>query len=81
MIGISALRRWTLCGFFLLFSGIFALAPQKGLASAPPIAAYSFDAGKGSIAEDVTGNEHEGTIEGAEWTERGRFGSALEFDG
>jgi hypothetical protein len=50
--------------------------PQAG-----PVAAYSFDAGTGSIAEDVTGNEHEGTIEGAEWTERGRFGQALEFDG
>ena len=48
---------------------------------APPVAAYSFDAGSGETAEDVTGNEHNGAIEGATWTEHGRFGSALAFAG
>ncbi|MGD9735398.1 MAG: LamG domain-containing protein [Solirubrobacterales bacterium] len=47
-----------------LHSGI--QTPQTG-----PIAAYSLDAGTGEVAEDVTANEHEGTIEGATWTPRG----------
>jgi Concanavalin A-like lectin/glucanases superfamily len=50
--------------------------PQK-----TPVAAYSFDAGEGETAEDITGNEHEGTIEGPEWTDRGKYGSALQFNG
>ncbi len=44
-----------------------------------PAAAFSFDAGEGEVAEDFLGS-HEGTIEGATWTE-GRFGNALYFDG
>ena len=50
--------------------------PQAG-----PIAAYSFDAGEGGVAEDLSGNGHEGTIEGADWTEKGRYGPGLDFDG
>lgn len=46
-----------------------------------PVAAYSFDEGEGTTAHDDTGNGHEGTIEGAEWAEEGKFGSALEFNG
>ncbi len=49
--------------------------PQQG-----PVAAYSFDEGEGGTLEDVTGNGHDGTIEGAEWT-NGRYGTALKFDG
>jgi len=44
-----------------------------------PVAAYSFDAGEGEVAEDSFG-AHEGAIEGASWTE-GKFGNALSFDG
>src|SRR5436309_661721 len=45
------------------------------------IAAYSFDAGTGATAADVTGTGHTGTISGAGWTSAGRFGSALSFNG
>src|ERR1044072_8043619 len=48
-------------------------------ASAPPLAAYSFDAGEGEVAEDLAG-EHDGEIEGATWT-KGRYGSGVPFDG
>src|ERR1044072_796113 len=48
-------------------------------ASAPPLAAYSFDAGEGEVAEDLA-CEHAGEIEAATWT-KGRYGSALSFDG
>jgi hypothetical protein len=52
--------------------------PKQG-----PIAAWSFDEGleAGPTVEDVTGDEHEGTIEGATRTEHGRYGGALKFDG
>ncbi len=46
---------------------------------APPIAAYSFDAGEGTLAEDSAGG-HDGTIKGAQWV-RGKFGGSLSFDG
>jgi hypothetical protein len=65
-------------GFWLLFGGLAASAPA--LASKAPIAAYSFDEGKGKTAHDSAGT-HDGTVEGAEWTEAGKFGSALKFDG
>ena len=39
--------------------------PQQG-----PVAAYCFDEGAGTVAEDITGDKHEGTIEGPEWTDR-----------
>jgi hypothetical protein len=50
-------------------------------ASRSPVAAYSFDAGEGEVAEDVTGNEHDGAIEGATWFDHGKYGKALSFDG
>ncbi len=45
-----------------------------------PVADYSFDEGSGETAEDLTGNGHTATLEGAEWTTHGRYGGALEFD-
>ncbi len=48
--------------------------------SRSPVAAYSFDAGEGTVAEDLFG-EHDGTIEGATWFDNGRYGKALSFDG
>jgi hypothetical protein len=47
-----------------------------------PIAAWSFDEGEagGETVTDLTGGEHEGTIEGATRT-NGRYGEALSFDG
>ena len=45
------------------------------------VGAYAFDAGSGTVAADASGNENGGTIGGATWTTRGRFGHALRFDG
>jgi len=44
-----------------------------------PVADYSFDEGSGETAEDLTGNGHTATLQGAEWTPHGRYGGALEF--
>lgn len=52
---------------------------------APPhpvglVAAYAFDEGAGASVADGSGNGNAGTVTGATWT-RGRYGSALRFDG
>ena len=51
-------------------------APAAGL-----VGAYAFDTGSGTRAADVSGNGNAGTIRGATWTTRGRFGRAVRFDG
>ncbi len=50
-------------------------------ASVGLVAAYSFDAGSGTSLADDSGNGNVGTISGAVWTARGRYGSGLSFDG
>jgi Concanavalin A-like lectin/glucanases superfamily len=52
------------------------VAPARGL-----VAAYAFDAGSGATAADASGEGNTGTIDGAAWAERGRYGGALSFDG
>jgi len=42
---------------------------------------FSFDERTGDIARDKSGNNNDGTINGAEWTEDGKIGKALSFDG
>jgi hypothetical protein len=54
-------------------------APTQTL-KASPVAEYSFDEDKGEAVEDQAG-EHDGSVEGAEWTEHGRYGGAMKFDG
>lgn len=53
-----------------------AATPPAGL-----VGAYAFDAGSGTVAEDSSGSGNAGTIIGPTRTPRGRFGSALGFDG
>jgi hypothetical protein len=58
--------------------------PIPGDGSAPAVGlvgAYSFDAGSGTVAADASGSGNTGRIQGATWTPRGRFGSAVRFDG
>ena len=40
----------------------------------------AFDEGQGDVAADLSGNEHNGTIDGPDWVE-GKFGKALKFAG
>jgi hypothetical protein len=56
-----------------------------GSRAAPPaavglVAAYAFDEGAGASVGDGSGNGNVGTVTGATWA-RGRYGSALRFDG
>jgi len=50
--------------------------PSGGL-----VAAYSFNEGSGSTVGDASGQGNTGTVSGATWTNQGRFGNALVFDG
>ena len=52
------------------------IRPVPGL-----VAAYAFDTGSGTVAADASGNGNTGRVRGAKWTPRGRFGSAVRFDG
>ncbi len=59
------------------------LLPQFTVAKIDPetaVGVWLFDDGAGNSAEDSSGKGHEGTINGASWTD-GKFGEALEFDG
>ena len=46
----------------------------------PPVAAWSFNEGTGTVAADATGGNN-GTVTGATWTTQGRYSGALSFDG
>jgi hypothetical protein len=46
-----------------------------------PVAAYGFEEGSGLVASDSSANNNDGTISGAAWSNGGRFGKALSFDG
>jgi Concanavalin A-like lectin/glucanases superfamily len=77
----SGVAKATVPLLFIAVFGAMCLQPEGAAAKETPIAAYSFDAGEGATAEDVTGNEHDGEIEGASWFDNGKYGSALSFDG
>lgn len=46
-----------------------------------PVAAYAFDEKSGQTAHDASGNGHDGTLDGAQWSAEGKHGGALQFDG
>jgi hypothetical protein len=51
-----------------------------GNASAELVAYWTFDEGSGNIVYDSSGNDNNGTINGAEW-DTGKYGPALRFNG
>jgi PKD repeat protein len=69
--------------------GLSASVMKKGLitvsqapaSSSGLVAAYSFDEGSGTSVNDTSGKGNNGTISGATWTNSGRYGKALVFDG
>jgi hypothetical protein len=46
---------------------------------ATPVASYSFDENNEETQADTSGDGHTATVEGAKWTEHGRYGGAMEF--
>lgn len=60
---------------------MLALIVNSAIATEPDlVAAWAFDKGAGDVAEDVTGNGHDGELTNCKWV-KGKLGSALEFDG
>ena len=45
------------------------------------VAAYEFDEGAGTMVHDMSGRGSPGTISGVIWTDQGKLGRALIFDG
>ena len=67
--------------------GQFATLANAFTVSAAPLlsparATYSFNAGTGLTAADLSGNSNNGTLQnGVAWTAAGKYGNALSFDG
>ena len=62
---------------------IVGILPQISVAEIDPetaVGVWLFDEGGGNETKDASGNDHDGTINGAKWKD-GKFGKALEFDG
>jgi hypothetical protein len=59
----------------------FGLAQEAlSLGAEDIVAIWAFDEGAGDVTKDVSGNDWDGTIVGAQWAD-GKYGKALEFDG
>ena len=69
--------------------GVPRLPPNRAISPSPRpptpssglVAAYGFNEGAGSTVSDASGNGNHGTRSGAQWTNSGRYGKALVFDG
>jgi hypothetical protein len=63
-------------------SALSASASGTTLPALPNLVAYyNFNEGTGTIANDLSGNGNNGAITGATWTNSGKQGNALAFDG
>ena len=58
-----------------------SLTLQVATTTSGPAAAYGFDEGIGSTTADLSGNGNTGQIMGANWTRKGKYGTALSFNG
>ena len=57
-------------------------APAPAPAPTGLVAAYAFNEGSGSSADDLSGSDNTGSVlDGATWASSGRFGGALAFNG
>jgi hypothetical protein len=67
---------------FTLIVTLFVLIPLITSAdfSEGLVLSFSFDEGSGDVAEDTSGNGHDGKIDNPMWVD-GKFGKALKFDG
>ncbi len=74
-------RLTIICISFIIVSLVFAGQSHAEVNSEAVLGIWLLDEGKGDIAEDSSGNGHDGTLRGApNWVD-GRFGKALEFTG
>jgi hypothetical protein len=63
-------------------SGYSSTANGTTLAAASGLlAAYAFNEGTGTTTADASGKGHPGTLSGASWTNAGKYGNAISFNG
>jgi len=86
---INFIRKSVICGIILLFLGVsfsssisgnIGIINNQSIPDDYIIAYWKFDEGSGTILEDSSGHDYDGTIYGATWT-TGHSGYALDFDG
>ena len=70
----------------IVMAGLFAVAmlvssSYAEIDPATAVAAWLFEEGAGTVAEDSSGNGNDGVIEGGPSWVSGKFGQALDFDG
>jgi hypothetical protein len=66
---------------FLFAVGILVSSSYAGIDPETIVGIWLFDEGKGNMAEDSSGNGHDGTIMGAPKWNAGKFGDGMEFAG
>ena len=71
-----------MCRKFIFLISFVLVLSTAGNVSAVLVAHLPFDEGSGTVAQDVTGNGHDGTLteEGVIWAE-GKLGGCVELDG
>jgi hypothetical protein len=66
---------------FLVVSLMFAGQSSAKIDTDTIVGIWLFDEGKGDVAKDSSISGNDGTLNGPEWTNESKFGSALEFNG
>jgi len=75
-------KRVALLGVLMVATLAVAAGPARAASQAGLVAAYGFDEGSGSFAQDGSGAGNTGSLSGgATWAAGGRFGGALTFNG
>ena len=74
-------RAWAACLLVACALGALSLSGEGRAAAPGLIAAYAFDEGEGAVAADASGNDHGAALQGVAWSDAGRHGGALAFDG
>jgi len=70
-----------MCRKLMCLASFLLVLSIAGSASADLVAHWDFNEGSGNVAHDISGNGHDGTIEGEPKWVPGVGGSALDFDG
>ena len=74
-------RLTIICISCVIVSLMFAGQSSAKVDPVTMVGIWLFDEGTGDIAQDSSGNENDGTLNGPKWTNQSKFGSALEFNG
>ncbi len=74
------MRYWLVAVVVLFAVGMLANSSYARIDPESIVGVWLLDEGAGDVAKDTSGNENDGEIVGAKWTD-GKFGKALEFDG